>query len=343
MHAAAAAVALAPATTSTITRPHPISQPQHQPDQPHRQLHLALPPSKTPKFPSISLTVERAPQTLVNPTGDGGRSSCSSDEFREKVLFLDSLGLDSLSLVADHPDLLPSVSLPSLRSTVDLLIHSSGLSSIDLRRVFGMCPDLLALPASFIRPVLTFLLREAEIESVPSLRAAIVRRPRLLASSVEQRLRPTLYFLQSIGVTDVRKHTNLLSCSVEDKFIPRMEYFREVGFSERDTRAMFRRFPQLFCYSVKDNLEVKLNYFVVEMGRELRELRDFPQYFSFSLENRIKPRHRACLEQKVCLRLPVMLKSSEEEFRRRLDVCCGPSMPRPTSPLFCTDHLGTLM
>ncbi|KAI4341986.1 hypothetical protein MLD38_026651 [Melastoma candidum] len=286
--------------------------------------------------------------TLVNPSGDGGASCCSSYEFREKVLFLDSLGLDSLSLVADQLNLLPSVSLPYLRSTVDLLIHSAGLTTIDHRRVFGMWPDLLALPASSIRPVLTvgliqsptltFLLREAEIESVPSLRTAIVRRPWLLASSVERQLRPTLYFLQSIGITGVRNHTSLLSCSVEDKLIPRMVYFHEVGFSERDARAMFRRFPQLFCYIMKDNLEMKLNYFVGEMGRELRELLDFPQYLTFSLENRLKPWHRACLERKVCLRLPLMLKSSEEEFRMRLDVCsCGPDMPWPKSPLFCTD------
>lgn len=340
MHATAASVA--PATT--ITCPHPIIQPQyplpmppHQPDHHHhhRQLHLTLPPSKTPKFPSISIPAGRPVQTLDNPA-----VSCSND-FREKVLFLDSLGLDSLSLVAAHPGLLSAASLPSLRSTVDLLTSSAGLTSLDLRRVFVMCPDLIAVPPSSIRPVLTFLLREAGVDSIPSLHTAIIRRPRLLASSVDHRLRPTLYFLQSIGVTQVHKHTNLLSCSVEDKFVPRIEYFRDVGFSERDARTLFRRFPQLFCYSVKENLEVKLNYFVVEMGRELRELREFPQYFSFSLDNRIKPRHRACLERKVCLGLPAMLKSNEEEFMRRLDVCCGSSMPRPSSPLFCTDCKGT--
>lgn len=99
---------------------------------------------------------------------------------------------------------------------------------------------------------------------------------------------------------------------------------------------MFRRFPSLFCYSIKDNFEPKFDYFVVEMGRELKELVAFPQYFSFSLERRIKPRHRLCVEKGLCLALPTMLKSSEARFRERLEVCCSSSVPVRTSPLWCT-------
>lgn len=99
---------------------------------------------------------------------------------------------------------------------------------------------------------------------------------------------------------------------------------------------MFRRFPSLFCYSIKENFEPKFDYFVVEMGRELKELVAFPQYFSFSLENRIKPRHRMCVDNGVCLALPTMLKLSEARFRERLEVCCSSSMPVRTSPLWCT-------
>ena len=101
---------------------------------------------------------------------------------------------------------------------------------------------------------------------------------------------------------------------------------------------MFRRFPPLFCYSVKENFEPKFNYFVVEMGRDLKELKAFPQYFSFSLERRIKPRHQTCVENGVCIRLPVMLKMKEEVFRQKLDVCCNSSMPRSTSPLWCANN-----
>lgn len=105
-----------------------------------------------------------------------------------------------------------------------------------------------------------------------------------------------------------------------------------MGLSKIDTRTIFRRFPPLFCYSIKENFEPKFDYFMVEMGRDLKEIVEFPQYFSFSLENRIKPRHRKCVEKGVILSLPLMLKSSEQRFLDRLEVCCDSSFPVRTSP-----------
>lgn len=119
--------------------------------------------------------------------------------------------------------------------------------------------------------------------------------------------------------------------------MPRIEFLKNMGFSHRDALTMFRRFPQLFCYSIKENLEPKFNYFFVEMGRELKELKEFPHYFSFSLENRIKPRHQSCVEKGVCFPLPVLLKTSALQFQGRLEVCCNASMPISASPLWCVN------
>jgi mTERF domain-containing protein, mitochondrial len=98
---------------------------------------------------------------------------------------------------------------------------------------------------------------------------------------------------------------------------------------------MFPRFSQLFCYSIKNNLEAKYNYFVVEMGRDLKEVKEFPHYFSFSLENRIKPRHKRCVEMGVCFPLPLLLKTSEVAFQNRLEAFVNSSTPLKTSPLWC--------
>ncbi|CAI9097629.1 OLC1v1034100C1 [Oldenlandia corymbosa var. corymbosa] len=198
-----------------------------------------------------------------------------------------------------------------------------------------MCPEILATPLrDVIRPAVTFLLREAQVRG-RDLRHVINRRPRLLTRSVDRQLRPTLYFLQgTIGIEDVSRCAPLLSCCVETKFIPRLDYFLKLGLPKRDAISLFRRFPSLFCYSVEENLEPKFNYFLVEMGRELRELVDFPHYFSFSLENRIKPRHKMCVDKGVYLSLPVMLKTPESRFRKRLDVCCNSSIPLRSSPLW---------
>ncbi|MED6127349.1 hypothetical protein PIB30_087296 [Stylosanthes scabra] len=254
--------------------------------------------------------------------------------FQKMVLYLESIGLDSFSVIENHPKLI-AASLDDIKSTVEYIM-SLDFTAIEFRRIVGMCPEVLTTHVSDIIPVFTFLLREAHVKG-SDIKRVIHRRPRLLVCSVNNQLRPTLYFLQSIGIEEVSRHTDLLSCSVQEKLIPRIDYFENIGFSRRDATTMFRRFPPLFCYSIKNNLEPKYNYFVVEMGRDLKELKEFPQYFSFSLENRIKPRHKLCVEMGVCFPLPVLLKMTEMSFRDRLDVCVNSSTPLKSSPLWCNN------
>ncbi|XP_010246587.1 PREDICTED: transcription termination factor MTEF1, chloroplastic isoform X2 [Nelumbo nucifera] len=275
---------------------------------------ISLPkkPSKTSKFHPLT----PHPQHDLPPEPHSEPQTDPNCQFREKMLYLESIGIDLFSLVDGYPPIVSS-SLDNIKSTVDYM-RSMGFTPIEFRRICGMCPEILSSRVTEIAPVFAFLLREVNVKA-SNLRRVINRRPRLLACDVEKRLRPTLYFLQRIGIEEVDKHTSLLSCSVEEKFIPRIECLERIGFSYRDAISMVRRFPQMFCYSIKDNLEPKFDYFVMEMGRDLKELKEFPQYFSFSLENRIKPRHRACVEKGVCFPLHVMLKTSEKQFRDKLE------------------------
>ncbi|KAJ8900064.1 hypothetical protein K2173_024180 [Erythroxylum novogranatense] len=281
----------------------------HFPSLSSKTTTIALPhkPPKTPENPTIY------PQLPPSPPR---HHTLPPVEFQEKMLYLDSIGLDIFHLVAHHRPIILSASLADIKSTVDYLTFMK-FTTLEFQRIVSMCPEILNSTLSTITPIFTFLLREAGVDG-SDLNRVINRRPRLLVSSVKHRLRPTLYFLQRIGIAEVKKHTYLLSCSVEDKLIPRIEYWEKIGFCHRDAISMFRRFPQLFNYSIRDNIEPKLNYFVMEMGRDLKELKEFPQYFSFSLENRIKPRHQCCVEKGVCFPLRSLLKASDSEFRERL-------------------------
>ncbi|XP_020203382.1 transcription termination factor MTEF1, chloroplastic [Cajanus cajan] len=280
---------------------------------------------RRPKFFVRATVIKwRCPKQTLPPNCDTG--------FQKKLLYLESIGIDSFSLIENHPTLI-TTSLGDIRSTVEY-ITSMDFTAIEFRRMVGMCPEILTTPVSDLIPVFTFLHREVHVLG-SDIKRVINRRPRLLVCSVSKQLRPTLYFLQSIGIEEVNKHTDLLSCSVEEKFMPRIDYFENIGFSRRDATSMFQRFPALFCYSIKNNLEPKYSYFVVEMGRDLKELKEFPQYFSFSLENRIKPRHKMCVEMGVCFPLPALLKTNEVRFQSRLDVFVNSSTPLKTSPLWC--------
>ncbi|XP_078430578.1 mitochondrial transcription termination factor family protein [Wolffia australiana] len=279
----------------------------------------------------------KPPNRNPNPSQEQEEDEVAEEEsFQEKVLYLDSLGVDLLAAASAHPQLL-STPLAELRATADFLLAAGGLSGADLRRVCGMCPEVLAAGGPrALAPVFAFLVREAGVDGLPALRRALRRRPRLLVSDVASRLRPTLYFLQMLRVPHIGlRHASLLSCSVEDKLLPRLHFLQGVGFSPREARAMVRRFPQLFCYSVAGNLEPKFDFFAVEMRRSLAELREFPQFFSFSLRDRIIPRHRRCAELGVSLPLPALLKPGEDQFAARLLSCVSSSPPLRRSPLWC--------
>ncbi|XP_071698785.1 protein SEEDLING LETHAL 1, chloroplastic-like [Rutidosis leptorrhynchoides] len=288
--------------------------------------HLLQPTSKT-----TLISPKPSPPPPISATN-------TAFELQEKLVYLDSFGIDLIPLLNTHPPLI-STSLSHIKSTVSFLSTTIPLPGPALNRLVSICPEILTLPLPSIISAITFLLREAHVRS-HHLRHVIHRRPRLLTSDIKTRLRPTLYFLQgTIGIAEINKHAHLLSSSVEDKLIPRIEYFHEnIGISYDDTMLIFRRFPSLFCYSIKENLEPKFNYFVSEMGRDLKELVEFPQYFSFSLENRIKPRHLRCMEKGVCLPLPAMLRSSEKRFLERMEVCCDSSMPAKNSPFWYYKH-----
>lgn len=84
---------------------------------------------------------------------------------------------------------------------------------------------------------------------------------------------------------------------------------------------MVLRMPSLLTFSVENNFRPKLEFLVGEMGRGVGELKEFPQFFGYSLEGRIKPRHMMMVERgfgSSAISLGDMLRVSDGEFRERL-------------------------
>ncbi|XP_057949780.1 transcription termination factor MTEF1, chloroplastic [Malania oleifera] len=237
-------------------------------------------------------------------------------QFKEKVLCLEVLGVDSGRALSQNPAL-QTASLNSINSIISFL-HSKGIHQKDLGKILGMCPKILTSNIrTDLNPVFKFL---SEDLSVPqhSFRRVINKCPRLLASSVRDQLKPALFYLQRLGFQDLGalayQDSILLVSNVEKTLIPKLKYLEGLGFSRSEAVGMVLRCPGLFTYSVENNFKPKFEYFGEEMKGSLEELKEFPQYFSFSLEKRIKPRHIATLKSGVTVPLPAMLKSTDEEF-----------------------------
>lgn len=142
--------------------------------------------------------------------------------------------------------------------------------------------------------------------------------PRLLVSSVSDQLKPALYYLKRLGFQNYEalayQDPILLVSNVEKTLIPKLEYLIGLGFTRKEAVGMVLRCPALFTFSIDNNYKPKLGYFLEEIKGTLEELKEFPQYFAFSLDKRIKPRHLEVLEIGLKIPLSLMLKATDEEF-----------------------------
>jgi mTERF domain-containing protein len=236
--------------------------------------------------------------------------------FREKVLYLQKLKVNPEKAFKQNPNL-RCCPLTTLES-VEQCLSSIGIQRSQMGRILDMLPQLLTCePHNDIYPLIDFLLDEVEIP-YNHVQKSILRCPRLLVSSIENRLRPALCYLKELGFVGSHsltcQTTLLLVSSVEGTLIPKVEFLMGLGFTRAEVSKMVLRSPALLTYSVANNLVPKLDFFLNEMNGDVAELKKYPQYFSFSLEGRIKPRHAMLVRLGLSLPLPEMLQVSDGGF-----------------------------
>uniref|UniRef100_A0A1S2XJ21 Transcription termination factor MTEF1, chloroplastic n=2 Tax=Cicer arietinum TaxID=3827 RepID=A0A1S2XJ21_CICAR len=229
---------------------------------------------------------------------------------------LEKLKVNPEKAFKENPTL-RSCSLRTLKSVIQCL-SSMGIHRNVMGRILDMLPELLTYePHDDIYPLLDFLLNEVRIP-YPDVQKSILRCPRLLVSSIENRLRPALCFLKELGFVGPHsltcQTTLLLVSSVEDTLLPKVEFLMGLGFTRVEVSNMIVRSPGLLTLSVANNLAPKVEFFLKEMNGDVAELKMFPQFFSFSLERRIKPRHVLLVQLGLSLPLQEMLQVSDGGF-----------------------------
>ncbi|TYI04889.1 hypothetical protein ES332_A10G050800v1 [Gossypium tomentosum] len=241
-------------------------------------------------------------------------------QIKEKILCLEIMGIDSGKALSLNPSL-HTTSLDSLNSIISFL-QSKGIHQKDFPRIFGMCPQILTSNIKAeLGPVFSFLSQDLNVPE-NNYRKVINKCPRLLTSSVRDQLKPALFYLQRLGFRDLEalayQDPVLLVSSVEHTLIPKLKFLESIGFSTSAAKSMVLRCPGLFTFSIENNYKPKFEYFKEEMNGDLEELKAFPQFFAFSLEKRIKPRHIEAIKSGVKLPLANMLKSTDDEFKELL-------------------------
>ncbi|XP_045789764.1 transcription termination factor MTERF5, chloroplastic-like [Trifolium pratense] len=196
--------------------------------------------------------------------------------------------------------------------------ESLGVDKKQWAKVIYRFPALLTYSRQKINESVDYL-RELGI-SDESIGKILTRCPNIVSYSVEDNLRPTATYFRSLGV-DVG--ALLFRCpqnfglSIEANIKPVTRFFLERGYTLKEIGTMITRYGMLYTFSLTENMMPKWDYFMT-MDYPKSELVKFPQFFGYSLEQRIKPRYARVKKAGVRLLLNQVLSLSNSNFEEVL-------------------------
>ncbi|OVA04515.1 Mitochodrial transcription termination factor-related [Macleaya cordata] len=265
-----------------------------------------------------------SPNPNPNPNPNPFRSSSPHPQlvlrfrttYRENLRYLKTLGIISNDNNNTNK-FFSSETLDRILSIVNFL-KSKGFSDHHIQSLSFRCPKIFFsnIDPTEIDPVLEFLTVDLSASRDETC-GLILRCPEILFSDVRFCLRPTLLFLRELGLEKLNSPTSLnahLLNTRVPKLVAKIRFLESLGLSYEESSRICARLPAIFGYSVDNNLRPKIEYLVEEMDRSIDELKVFPQYFAFSLERRIVPRHLHLKERNVQVPLQRMLLWSDQKF-----------------------------
>lgn len=98
----------------------------------------------------------------------------------------------------------------------------------------------------------------------------------------------------------------------------------EIGLSKRDVCSMVVKFSPLLGYSVDVVLRPKLEFLSRTMQKPLKEVVEYPRYFSYSLDKKIKYRFLILKSRNIECSLKDMLATNDDKFAEQYDLVAPP-------------------
>ncbi|KAL7605734.1 hypothetical protein Lser_V15G18277 [Lactuca serriola] len=196
--------------------------------------------------------------------------------------------------------------------------HELDITDKMLHQVIATSPQLLIQKPQEFSKVVSYL-KDLGLEE-ETIGRILGRCPEIFMANIDKTLKKKVEFLSEIGVSKnhfprvIRKYPELLVCDVNKSLHPRMMYLLKIGLSKREIAFMVRKFSPLLGYSVEEVLKPKYEFLVKTMQKPLKEVVEYPRYFSYSLEKKIKPRFWVIKGLNCECSLQDMLGKNDEEF-----------------------------
>eukprot|EP01018_Ginkgo_biloba_P004446 Gb_36311 [translate_table: standard] len=241
------------------------------------------------------------------------------------VAYLVSIGVNRRgigAMLTQYPQILATRVGTVIKPIVDYL-GNLGLQKQVLARLIEKRPYILGFSLQEqmkenVESLLSFGVKQEGLASI------IAQYPEILGLELKPKLISQKEFFSDslkVGHEDfgkvLEKMPQVVSLT-QDPVLKRVEFLRECGFSAEDVTKMVVTCPQLVAFNL-DVMKRSFNFFKNIMKGALQELVDFPAYFTYSLESRIKPRFRRLSSKGIKCSLAWFLNCSDERFEERMD------------------------
>ncbi|KAM7277598.1 hypothetical protein ACFE04_004732 [Oxalis oulophora] len=235
----------------------------------------------------------------------------------EFLLHLGASKSDIHSIISRTPQLCGLSLLNNIIPTMTFL-EGLGVDKTQWPKVLHRSSTLLTCSRQKILSTVDFL-KEMGI-SEENIGKILTRYPNIMRYSLEDKLRPNVEYFRSMGIetaTLLYRHPQSFSLSIESNLKPVTEFFLDNGFSIEEIGTMVSRYGPLYGLGLGQSLIPKWEFFVT-LDFPKSELVKFPQYFSYNLEKRIKPRYALVKDSRVKMLLPQVLSLSYLDFDKAL-------------------------
>ncbi|XP_074567852.1 transcription termination factor MTERF4, chloroplastic [Curcuma longa] len=240
------------------------------------------------------------------------------------VAYLVSIGVcprDIGPMVTQFPFLLGMRVGTTIKPLVEYLI-SLGINKQILARMLEKRPYILGYDLEeTIKPnVDTLLSFGVHRELLPSV---IAQFPQIIGLPLKAKLSKQQYFFNLKLRIDpdgfarvVEKMPQIVSLQ-QNVILKPVEFLRGRAFPDEAIAKLIIKCPQLLACQI-GLMKNSFYYFKSEMKRPIEELFDFPEYFTYSLESRIKPRYQKIANKGIRCSLDWLLNCSDKKFEERL-------------------------
>ncbi|XP_043687983.1 transcription termination factor MTERF4, chloroplastic-like [Telopea speciosissima] len=240
------------------------------------------------------------------------------------VAYLVSIGVcprDIGPMITQYPYLLGIRVGTKIKPIVDYLV-SLGLPKKILARMFEKRPYILGYDLEeTMKPnvdcLISFGVRREALGSV------IAQYPQILGLPLKAKLSSQQYFFHLKLKIDpegfagvIEKMPQIVSLN-QNLILKSIEFLRGRGIAADDVAKIVVKCPQLVALRV-ELMKNSYYFFKSEIKRPTQELLEFPEYFTYSLESRIKPRYQRLSSKGIKCSLSWFLNCSDQCFEERL-------------------------